>query len=193
VAKMDARVMVAFGYAITGVMLYNLTRLDLNVSFGTITLWRMLQVIGLPFIFIPISTLNYVGVPREKGNQISSFSNFARNLGGSMGTAMLTTFLTRTQQTHQTALASDTGNGFAYRAYIDTTVNALMAQGQNHAAAAQEAVGRAYSAMQRQAAMLSYANAFWVMSVVMVCLVPLPFIMRRPPKLAKAPADAAGH
>ena len=35
---------------------------------------------ALPFIFIPISTLNYVGVPIEKNNQISSLSNFARNM-----------------------------------------------------------------------------------------------------------------
>jgi hypothetical protein len=46
--------------------LLNLTRLNLDVSYGTITFWRMLQVLGLPFIFIPISTLNYVGVPREQ-------------------------------------------------------------------------------------------------------------------------------
>ena len=43
----------------------------------------MLQVMALPFIFIPISTLNYVGVPLEKNNQISRLSNFARNIGGS--------------------------------------------------------------------------------------------------------------
>ena len=88
-------------YFVTAAGLYNLTRLDLDVSFGTIVLWRALQVAGLSFVFIPISTLNYVGVPRDKNNQISSFSNFARNLGGSVGTAMLTTFLQRTQQTHQ--------------------------------------------------------------------------------------------
>ena len=51
-----------------------MTRLDLNVSFGHIVLWRVFQVLGLSFIFIPISTLNYVGVPAGKNNQISSFS-----------------------------------------------------------------------------------------------------------------------
>ena len=80
---------------------YNLTRLDLDVSFAQVTLWRMFQVMGLPFIFIPISTLNYVGVPRDKTNQISVLSNFARNLGGSPGTALLTTFLARSSQVHQ--------------------------------------------------------------------------------------------
>src|ERR1700753_2935335 len=109
--KFDPRIMVCLGYLATAAGIYNLTRLDLDTAFGTVTLWRMLQVIGLPFIFIPISTLNYVGVPREKSNQISSLSNFARNLGGSAGTALLTTFLARTAQTHQLQLAAHSGAG----------------------------------------------------------------------------------
>ncbi len=193
VAKMDARLLVSIGYALTAVMLYNLTRISLDVTFGQITLWRMLQVLGLPFIFIPISTLNYVGVPRDKSNQISSFSNFARNLGGSMGTAMLTTFLTRTAQTHQDALAANTGNSMAYNAYIDKTKAALMALGQGANQAKQAAMGHAYTQMLRQASMLSYMNAFWVLSVVIACLIPLPFLMRKPPARAKASAEAVAH
>ena len=101
VGKMDPRLLVTMGYIVTAIGLFNLTRLDLDVSFAQVTLWRVYQVLGLAFIFIPISTLNYVGVPREKNNQISSFSNFARNLGGSLGTALLTTFLARSSQVYQ--------------------------------------------------------------------------------------------
>jgi DHA2 family multidrug resistance protein len=193
VGKMDARLLVSMGYTVTAFAIFNLTRLDLDVSFGTITFWRMLQVVGLPFVFIPISTLNYVGVPRDKGNQISSFSNFARNMGGSVGTALLTTFLVRTAQTHQNTLAAASGNGFAYRNYIDTTRKILMDHGMTSSAASAAAAGRAYLALQRQASMLSYSNAFWVLSMLIACLVPLPFIMRKPPKAAKAPVDAGGH
>ncbi len=109
--KGDPRLMVMLGYIATAIGLFNLTRLDLYTSFGTATLWRMLQVIGLPFIFIPISTLNYVGVPRNKMNQISSLSNFARNIGGSAGTALLTTYLARSAQVHQLNLASHLSAG----------------------------------------------------------------------------------
>lgn len=191
VSKVDPRMLVAFGYAITAVMLHNLTRLSLDVSFGQITLWRALQVIGLPFIFIPISTLNYVGVPADKNNQISSFSNFARNLGGSMGTALLTTFLTRTAQTHQQVLASNTGNPAVYGRYIDQTKAALMALGQSADQAGQFAMGHAYQQLLRQSSMLSYMNAFWVLSVVIACLIPLPFVMRKPPTHMKESAEAA--
>ena len=193
VGKMDARVLVAVGYTVTALGLYNLTRLDLDVSFGTVTLWRMFQVMGLSFVFIPISTLNYVGVPRDKNNQISSFSNFARNLGGSVGTAMLTTFIQRTQQTHQAALAANVIPGsLAYSHFIDATKSALMKLGHSADAASQMATGQAYQTMLRQASMLSYENAFWVLSVTIACLIPLPFIMRRPPK-QPTQKEAMGH
>ena len=194
VSRMDARLMVSIGFLATSLALYNMTRLDLNVSFGHIVLWRVFQVLGLSFIFIPISTLNYVGVPKGKNNQISSFSNFARNFGGSMGTALLTTFLTRTQQAHQASLAANFIPGsFAYENYLERTKSALMATGQGATQATAAATGYAYRQLLRQSSMLSYQNAFWVLSMVAAVLVPLPFIMRRPPPRKKPAGEAMGH
>ena len=193
--KMDPRLMVALGYAALAAGLYNLTRLSLDSSFGTVTLWRMLQVIGLPFVFIPISTLNYVGVPRSKSNQISSLSNFARNLGGSAGTALLTTFLARTAQTHQTQLAANVVQGSApYEQYLASVSGILRANGVSAASAMQMAVGEAYQQMLRQASMLSYKNAFALLAGAILCLTPLPFLMRLPSR-AERPAgeEAMGH
>jgi DHA2 family multidrug resistance protein len=191
--KGDPRLMVALGYVATAAGIYNLTRLDLNTSYSTVTLWRMLQVVGLPFIFIPISTLNYVGVPASKTNQISSLSNFARNLGGSVGTALLTTFIARTAQVHQSALAANVIQGSVpYRLYINAIKQQLMSHGMSATAASQLAVGRAYQEMLRQASMLSYKNAFFVLSVIIACLVPLPFVMRLPEKRPKPDPEAMG-
>jgi len=192
--KGDPRVMVALGYVATAAGIYNLTRLDLNTAFGTVTLWRMLQVIGLPFVFIPISTLNYVGVPANKTNQISSLSNFARNLGGSVGTALLTTFISRSAQIHQVALAANVIPGSVpYQLYMGKIKEMLMAHGMPAAQASQLAVGRAYQDMLRQATMLSYKNAFYILSIIIICLVPLPFVMRLPNKRAKLDPEAMGH
>ncbi len=136
VSQMDARLMVSIGFLATSLALYNMTRLDLNVSFGHIVMWRVFQVLGLSFIFIPISTLNYVGVPAGKNNQISSFSNFARNFGGSMGTALLTTFLIA----HAADPPVGAGGQFRprqcrLREFLAQTRNALIAAGQSAAQA----------------------------------------------------------
>ncbi|WP_263368760.1 DHA2 family efflux MFS transporter permease subunit [Edaphobacter bradus] len=192
--KFDPRIMVCLGYIATACGIYNLTRLDLTSSFGTVTFWRMLQVIGLPFIFIPISTLNYVGVPSSKSNQISSLSNFARNLGGSAGTALLTTYLARSSQVYQTTLAAHAVPGSVpYRLYMNRIREMLINGGMSAASASQMAIGHAYQEMLRQASMLSYQNAFCILSVVIFCLTPLPFIMRLPSKGAKPDPEAMGH
>ena len=193
-SKFDPRALVAIGYAITAAGLFNLTRLDLGVSFGQVTLWRAYQVMGLSFVFIPISTLNYLGVPRNKNNQISSFSNFARNIGGSFGTALLTTFLQRTQQTHIQGLSAHVvPGGYQYTRFLDMTKNALMRLGQTPDSASRIAIGDAWQMLNRQAQMLSYQNAFWGLSLIIAFLIPLPFIMRRPPRSRPTGEPAGGH
>jgi DHA2 family multidrug resistance protein len=188
VGKMDPRLMVCLAYIATAAGIYNLTRLDLNTSFGTVTVMRMLQVVALPFVFIPISTLNYVGVPATKSNQISSLSNFARNLGGSAGTALLTTYLARSSQVHQVALAANVVSGSpAYTLFTGRIKEMMMKGGMGSAAAGQIAVGEAYRMMLRQASMLSYKNAFTILACAVISLSPLPFLMRVPPKRAARP------
>jgi MFS transporter, DHA2 family, multidrug resistance protein len=193
--KSDPRLTVMLGYLATAFGLYNLTRLDLYTSFDTAMVWRMLQVIGLPFIFIPISTLNYVGVPREKSNQISALSNFARNMGGSAGTALLTTFLARSAQVHQTTLAANlTPTSQNLRVYTRTfATGAHMTM----SAARPIATGQVYVQMLAQASMLAYKNAFALLSLVVLLLSPLVWIMRLAPKRAAAaapdPEQLAAH
>ena len=54
--------------------------------------------------------------------------------------------------------------------------------------ASRAAVGQAYQLMVREATMLSYKNAFLLLSIAVVCLSPLPFLMRLPPKRVAKPA-----
>ena len=115
-----------------------MTNIYLQIDFPTIVLLRMAQVIFMPLIFIPISTLNYVGVPREKNNQVAGISNFMRNIGGSIGTSGLTVFLTRQNQTHQVNFAAHTNMGNPNFAQMLNGLTALfISQGYDAATAAQ--------------------------------------------------------
>jgi DHA2 family multidrug resistance protein len=192
VGKMDPRLMVCMAYIVTAAGIYNLTRLDLGTSFAHVTEWRMLQMIALPFIFIPISTLNYVGVPATKTNQISALSNFARNLGGSAGTALLTTYIARSSQVHQVQLAANVVPGsVSYNLFMDRIKGVFMRGGMPSAQAGPAAVAEAYQMMVRQASMLSYKNAFAILSCAVLVLSPLPFLMRLPPKRVARPGAKA--
>jgi DHA2 family multidrug resistance protein len=190
--KVDPRYMIAFGFAMTALGLHHITNLNLAVDFRTFIFWRMYQMSGLAFIFIPISILSYVGVPRNMSNQVSGISNFIRNLGGSVGISMLTTFLARQSQVHQTNLVA---HATAANPQFDTMLNGSAANmaksGSGPALAMQQAYNHVMGVIEQQAALLSYVNAFWVVSVIVACLVPLPFLLKKP-KAGEAPA-AGGH
>jgi MFS transporter, DHA2 family, multidrug resistance protein len=191
--KIDPRLLICIGFLGTAFALRLMTNIYLQIDFTTIVLLRCFQVIFMPLIFIPISTLNYVGVPREKNNQVSGISSFMRNIGGSIGTSGLSVFLTRQNQTHQVAFASHTSMGDKnFSQYLNGLTAMFTSQGFDAATAAKKAMAMAYFTMQSQAGALSFKNAFFVMSVMIACLSPLPFIMRRP-KLSERPSAAAAH
>src|SRR3954464_1389557 len=110
-AKVDPRLLVSLGFLGMATTLHMMTIIYPGVSFETMMILRVIQVLPMPFIFIPISTLNYIGVPREKNNQVSGLSNFSRNIGGSIGTSLLSTFMARQNQTHQNVFAAHASNG----------------------------------------------------------------------------------
>lgn len=179
--KIDPRLLICIGFLGTSFALRLMTNIYLEIDFVTIVLLRCFQVIFMPLIFIPISTLNYVGVPREKNNQVSGISSFMRNIGGSIGTSGLTVFLARQNQTHLVSFASHTNmSNPAFTQFLNGLKALFLSKGYDAVTAAQKALAMAYGTMQAQAGALSFKNAFYVMSLIIVCLSPLPFIMRRP-------------
>jgi DHA2 family multidrug resistance protein len=189
--KIDPRLLIAFGFLVTAVTLHLFTVVYLGISFATMVILRMVQVIGMPFIFIPISILNYVGVPREKNNQVSGISNFARNMGGAMGTSLIETFLARQNQMHQVALTSHATNANPhFQQLLQMLQSAYFAYGYGPAESAKKALATAYQMIHAQASALSFVNSFWMMAVIVLCLVPLPFIMRRPKPGEQQPTAA---
>jgi MFS transporter, DHA2 family, multidrug resistance protein len=190
--KFDPRVIIAIGFALTSFGLFHVANIYLGVSFSTMVTYRVIQVIGIPLIFIPISTLNYVGVPRNKFNQVSGISNFMRNIGGAIGVSMLNNFITRQGQVHRTALTAHTNhaNPFFERQLNAMTQN-FVAMGAGASEAAHRAMAQLSAQVDLQANVLGFANSFWVLGLLVMFLIPLPFLMRRPsPEEAKASAAA---
>ena len=182
VVKYDARWIIAIGFAVTAAALYHMTNLSLQIDFRTVVEWRIFQVLGLSFIFIPVSILSYVGIPMTKNNQISGMSNFARMLGGSVGISLLTTFLARQAQTHQSNLvAHATIYDANFRKMVFGAAAAMAHRGSGPVLAAKQSYAQILGLIQVHSATLAFVNTFWVVAIVVACLIPLPFLLRRPP------------
>ena len=190
VSKMDQRVLMSVGFATTAAALYYMTtHLTLGMDFRTAAMLRVYQVAGLAFIFVPSNTLSYVDVPPDKNNQISSMISFIRNIGGSIGIALLATFITRGTQQRQTYLSGHMNEGNPrFRQMIDGLTATLRNQGLSPADAAHQAYARAAALLQQQAATLAYTDVVSGLAIIVACLAPLCFIMKRPPKGLAAPS-----
>jgi len=179
--KIPAKYIMAFGWiSLAFGMYYSTKRLDLLISFAAASKLRMVQAYGLGFLFVPISLVAYVGIPPEKGNNVSGLVNFMRNIGSSVGTSMVTTILARRAQFHQTMIASHTTNyDAAFRDRITGLSAQLVHAGASPPDAQTAAFGRAYQDVLAQSATLAYVDAFMVLAVAAAVMFGLSFILRK--------------
>ena len=143
--------------------------LDLSASFYNLSISRLIQVIWLPFIFIPLSAVQFTGVPPAKNNEASAIINLMRNLGGSFGVSIVTTELAWRGQYHQSILTQHVTpfNGYGF----GSNLQSIMA------------------AVTRQATILSYLDVFTILSWLALAVAPFVLFL---PNIKKG-APAGGH
>ncbi len=191
VGKVDPRWLIAFGFAAAGIGLINMAQVNPEMDIRTIILLRVYQMTGVAFLFVPIQTMVYVGIPMEKNNNVSGMINLARNMGGSIGIAGLEAILARRTQFHQSSLSAHT-SGFdkAFQSTFSALTQTLTRAGYDAATAAQMAYAQIYQMLQGQAAWLAYIDTIWIYAFLCLVVAPLAFLMKRPKKGA-APAAGA--
>jgi DHA2 family multidrug resistance protein len=191
VSRVDPRWLVAIGFSGSAMALYHMTILNQQIDFRTAALMRIFQTIFMAFIFIPINTLSYVGMPPNKSNQISGITNLARNIGGSIGISMLSTFLIRLSQSHQVYMVAHAGpSDPAFAQRVAGMTQTFIAGGSPPNVASAQAYAAISRLIAGQSATLAYIDIVSVGAVAVACLAPLVFLMKRPRRGA---APAAAH
>lgn len=179
--KIDPRAMIAFGFALVTLGIWRIQDLNLNISFWDAASWRVVMVLGMPFLFVPISVMSYVGVPVEKNNEVSGLTALARNIGGSLGISFISTMLVRRAQTHQQFLAAHlTPSSPNYQIMQQSLTAALRAHGFSAANAAGASAARIYALMVEQAKTLAYVDTVHVLVIMTACLIPIGYLMKKP-------------
>jgi len=179
--KIQARRLIAFGWlALSIAMYYSTKRIDLQMSFNAAVWLRIAQVIGLGFLFVPITLVAYIGIAPEKNNAVAGIVNFMRNMGSSVGTSLVTTLIARRSQVHQLRLVE--------KARVDNPVFLNLSKGLarglatsglgNHQAQAR-AYASIYQSLLAQAASLAYIDTFMVLSVGAAIMFFLTFMLKK--------------
>ncbi len=193
VNKVQARYLIAFGMFMLTIGQWYTMHITPQTSYNLFVFMRILQVIGLPFLFIPISTLAFMHIAKEKSSKASAIYALSRNVGGSIGIAIMISYIARHQQINQAYLSANlTQEDPVFRATLARYTNAFFSHGMDMAQSAQAAMGKIYGVLLHQATIMAYRDAYMVMAIITLILALIALIMpRNNPR--KLPADAAVH
>jgi DHA2 family multidrug resistance protein len=134
-------------------------------------------------MFIPLSAAAMSHVSREKMGNAASIFNLMRNIGGSVGIAMMTTLLARRQQMHQSRLIEHVRYGQPHvTAMLHQFTQFFVLKGTDPVTASRRAYGALFGQVQQQAAMLSFVEAFKVMGIVFLIMIPMVILLKDPKK-----------
>ncbi len=180
--KMDARILLAMGLLITAYSGYYMSGFDGQIDFYTGAMGRVIQGVGMPLIFVPVTFVAMAYVPNERMNNASAIFNLLRNLGGSSGIAFVSTMIERRSQFHQNRLV-DHLTQFSHRlpipldhvrSYLDLKMGAFA----GHTKLAMQAL---YMQLQQQATILAFNDVFFLDACILVALIATVWIIRKPP------------
>ncbi len=172
--KIDARFLIAIGAAGTAGVMFQLA----NISPQTGTHDLFLPLLGrgafTVLMFLPLSLATLGSLPKHLISAGSGFYNLTRQLGGSIGIAILTTLLDRREAFHRFVLHSDLSSyDPATNERLDQLTGTLQRQGSDPVTAHQQAIALLDQTVNLQASILSFADIFRIVGIAFLCSLPL--------------------
>src|SRR5260370_5926466 len=185
VSRIDARYLIAFGFLILSAALFHMVHtLYPGIDFKTAVLIRVYQSCGLAFLFVPINTVVYNGVPASKNNQVSGIVNLFRNMGGDIGIAFVTTVIARRSQWHQAQLVTHVTPSASLSARLEGISQVLQHAGVGAAQASKMAYSAVYREVIKQAQTLAYLDVLYLFALFTAVMGPAVRLTRLRPPLA---------
>ncbi len=177
---MPAQVLIFTGFALTALYTYLLSRISLDAGWWTFFGPLVIRGIGLPMCFVPISLLAVSGLHARDIPQGVALNNMMRQLGGSFGIAIVTTYLAHRIGVNRVALLSHVNQySTATQQRLSMLTNGFMAKGSSLAVAKQQAYAALDGGLMRQAMLKSYLDIFLFVTIFFVACLPLILTIRK--------------
>ena len=169
----QTRWIIAFGFFCLAASFWWSRTLTPDIDFETLMLFRSAQSIGLGFLFVPLTTIAFITIPRQLNADAAALFTMFRNVAGSVGISLSTAAITERSQAHSAHLAynmSPLNEQFqlAVRESAQAIRNftALVGDPMN------TAMGQMYKTMIAQSRFLAYIDVFTLLSIVALLLIP---------------------
>jgi MFS transporter, DHA2 family, multidrug resistance protein len=179
VRRIDLRVIMAVGFGLTAVALYQMTHITLQMDSELIIVSGFIQGLGIGFTFVPLSAAAFATLAPRLRNQGTPIFSLLRNIGGSVGISIVQALLTRGSAQAHAQLAATVSPGNQGLINLPALIDP----------ATQSGLAMLNAEVTRQAALIAYVNDFWVMTVITLLVIPLLLLIRRPGSRTPGTAD----
>ncbi|MEO7975844.1 MDR family MFS transporter [Flavobacterium sp.] len=150
----------------------------------------ILRGVGLGLLFVPITTLSLSTLKGKHIGEGAAFTGMMRQLGGSFGIAIITTFITRFSQEHRVNLLTNLDPAkYEVQQRLLGMQKAFMSKGYSAEVALKKAYQAIDYAVLKQSTVLSYVDIFMYLGIMFLCCIPIIFFIKRG-KNKINPADA---
>jgi MFS transporter, DHA2 family, multidrug resistance protein len=184
VGKMDIRLIILIGLAVTAVSLWQMTGFSMQMGMGPIITSGVLQGFGLGFVFTPLSTVTFSTLPRNILTQGTAIFSLMRNVGGSIGISIVEALLAENTQVVHSRLVE-------HLRPDNPVAQALPAP---YSLSVPAGIAALNAEVTRQAAMVAYIDDFKLMMLIVILASPLLLLLKKPPAIAAgAPSPAAAE
>ena len=167
--SIDLRLIVFVGAAVFGASCFLNTHMSTEFGGPQFQLANLVRAFGQPFTIVPLSAMATAGLSKEQEGDGSSLFNIMRNLGGSVGTALLSTMITQREQFHDFRIGeSVTPYGIYVQDYLSAQSAQNLRQSGDPVAAMQEAYRMLQSTIQKASFVLAFSDCFLVIGAVLL-------------------------
>jgi DHA2 family multidrug resistance protein len=183
VGKVDFRALLAVGFGLTAFSLWQMSRYTLVLSQSDIVWPGVIQGIGLGLVFVPLSAATFATLSPEMRAEGTAIYSLIRNIGSSIGIALVQTLLVRNTQTAHASIVTQITN--ANPALQDPAIAGAFGF------VNPDGIVALNGEITRQASMIAYVDDFWLMLILTVLVIPLLLLVKAPQKNAPVAIDHA--
>lgn len=179
IQRYNPKAVLASGIVITAYSVLIMSRFNLYIDYRTISLSRIVMGVGMGLVFVPLASMAFSTIKKEEMGNATSIFNLLRNIAGSFGVATMTTLLARRAQFHQFRFGERL-NPFNYEYQMGVYRAGEVLAVKTGQATPALANGVIYQGLLKQSALFSFTDAFYFSTVILICILPVVLLLKRP-------------
>ena len=188
--RFDIRFLVAVGLSLFGVSCFMNSTMNNQTAMPQLIPAQIVRAMGQPLIITPLSSIATAGIEKENAGSASALYNMARNLGGSIGIAALSTLSTRREQFHSVRLGEAVSlYSLQTQQRIDQLTQFFIGKGADPVLAHNRALSEIGNIVRRESNVMAYNDCFYFMGWALFLAAVLILFVRK----VKPTSGAAGH